>query len=368
MRVKYLRWLQGALYGNRTLADRCRINKEARSLYHTIWRNSGKLIQLKHLSHHYQSITPLGMLKPAPQIFIKSYTNPNPAQPVVLREPLLPPSRKPNPCAPDERIYYQTIHGFDPEAGWDGQHRRYCYNEWFSLRADPQLSVVGVTIGARVEQVPGGPPMNRILFRNKDGRETGVYCTHTVLYAGPADDALRFADDSILQHAPVQSELDFLAKTGGPVQLPPWGHFAALKSYVAGIAELGILAMLGMASGAERVGDYKAKSSVGLKMHLARKHEIGVQWHVCPRCGYAAKRKSDLTDHLAIVHGIGVKWHLCPYCDYKAKFNRYLTRHLASVHNIGEKRFSCPHCSYKSNDSGNMKRHISRIYGTIACK
>ncbi len=124
--------------------------------------------------------------------------------------------------------FEDQILGFDPEAGWDVRRHQYCYEEWFSLIADLQLSTVGITIGARVEQVPGEPPTNRIMFRNKERKETGVYCTHTVLYAGSADDALRFGDDSILQHAPVQAELDFLAKTGGPVQLPP-GPFRGIK-------------------------------------------------------------------------------------------------------------------------------------------
>ncbi len=171
-----------------------------------------------------------------------------------LGSPPPPVPREPFPCPPDERQYYVDIHGFDPEAGWVNKALAYKYEAWFQLVADPALAAVGVTIGARVDQVPGLPPQNRILFRSKEGNVEGIYCTHTVLYAGPADDALRFADDSILQRVPVPAELDFLAQTGGPVQLPPWGHFAALKSYVAGIAEMGILTMMGAASAQDREG------------------------------------------------------------------------------------------------------------------
>ncbi len=143
-----------------------------------------------------------------------------------------------------DRAYYRETWGFDPATeylelrnGW----RR--FEACFPLARDPPLKTARVTICARVDW-KGEAIHNRIVFRRGD-LKAAVECTHTVVYAGPAGEALNFAADAYTARDrldPAAREL--VDRAGGPVTLPPWEHFAALKSYIVAIAEMGILAML----------------------------------------------------------------------------------------------------------------------------
>ncbi len=98
---------------------------------------------------------------------------------------------------------------------------------------DPGLHAAGVEIGARVTVQPKGPPQLRIVFRIGI-REASVTCVHMAVYTGPLDTLPPHAD---------------LARSSErhPVDLAPEEHFFALKSYVAGITEVGLGAMFIMA-------------------------------------------------------------------------------------------------------------------------
>ncbi|HMF30839.1 MAG TPA: hypothetical protein VKK79_05470 [Candidatus Lokiarchaeia archaeon] len=134
-----------------------------------------------------------------------------------------------------DREYYRAVWGFDPVTDRttteDGMFR---YEASFPLDQDPPLQAVGVTIIARVDWNSGGT-RNRIIFR-QEKRETAINCVHTVIYEAPADEVLNAAPEDLLQH--VQST------ENRPATLPPWEHFAALKSYVGGIADIGIRALM----------------------------------------------------------------------------------------------------------------------------
>ncbi len=160
-----------------------------------------------------------------------------------------------------ERTYYQEIWGFDPAMEYqDLQNGWSRFETCFPLANDPPLDAAGVTICARVDW-RGEKIHNRIVFRRKfeepreagvvfwrgdeKPREAAVECTHTVVYAGPAGEALNFAADAHTARDrldPTAREL--VDRAGGPVTLPPWEHFASLKSYVAAIVEMGILTLL----------------------------------------------------------------------------------------------------------------------------
>ncbi len=130
------------------------------------------------------------------------------------------------------RIYYQQVWGFDPVNAMQGHPlTQFWYEESFSLVNDPLLDVAGVKIGAKVEVESDNIVRNRIIF-GRNNQQAVVECTHTIVYSftpGEEDPAKDEEGKSI-------SGLN----ENQPIQLPPWEHFVALKSYVAGIAEIGI--------------------------------------------------------------------------------------------------------------------------------
>ncbi len=166
------------------------------------------------------------------------------------------------------RDYYRSTWGFDPVTDCrtlsTGGFR---YEESFPLSQDLPLQVVGVTICARVDW-EGEDIRNRIVFLRIDAkgrrRKAIVECTHTVVYAGIASDAFAFAEDEAFTRKRFRphsvTDADIAAKIiaeelcdeldgirddiNRPVILPPWEHFAALKSYVAGIADMGVITLL----------------------------------------------------------------------------------------------------------------------------
>ncbi len=134
------------------------------------------------------------------------------------------------------RDYYRSTWGFDPITGCHILRKGgFRYEECFPLSQDLPLQAVGVMICARVDW-KGDDIRNRIVFRRTDAkgrrRKASVECTHTVAYAEPEGDTPL----DILESLAKEMMDEISENPRRPVILPPWEHFAALKSYVAGIA------------------------------------------------------------------------------------------------------------------------------------
>ncbi len=126
--------------------------------------------------------------------------------------------------------YYRDVYGFDPvrdRIPLSGDLRRWAYYAEFPLENDPSLKQAGVKIGASVE-VFDEVIKNSIIFATPKKR-AAVNCIHTAILSTTPDQA---TDEKILEHA---RSTEFR-----PIQLVPEEHFASLKSYVAGIADIGI--------------------------------------------------------------------------------------------------------------------------------
>ncbi len=142
-------------------------------------------------------------------------------------------SPKPRTLTDAERAYYRETWGFDPEV--DRTHLPsgdYRYEAAFPLPQDPELANAGVMMVAQVTFTPRiTPASNRIVFRC-DGREAAVTCVHTVVCKLSPQEFQQVQEEGLIARASaVRQE---------PAQLPPEEHFVALKSYVAGVADLGI--------------------------------------------------------------------------------------------------------------------------------
>ncbi|MHA1732965.1 MAG: hypothetical protein ACTSU5_13545 [Promethearchaeota archaeon] len=145
--------------------------------------------------------------------------------------------------SPEDREYYIEYHGFDP---WEDRITpvpshgvNYRYQVFFPLARDPDLQRAGIEIGARVDVDEKMAARNRIVFR-KGGRETVVDCIHTAVCTLDVSEAFGNAGEA-------ESRILEMARTteNRQVDLPPEEHFVSLKSYVAGIADLGIANIMG---------------------------------------------------------------------------------------------------------------------------
>jgi hypothetical protein len=152
----------------------------------------------------------------------------------------------------EDRVYYREVHGFDPFADAipieDGS-KSYKYEAAFDLDKDLFLREAGVTIIARLE-VGYASMHNRIVFKCQE-KEATVDCVHTaVCQISPRDllNKSRWDTESETAEGVSEIEEDLLESAKStehnPVNLPPEEHFASLKSYVAGIAEMGIVNMM----------------------------------------------------------------------------------------------------------------------------
>ncbi len=108
----------------------------------------------------------------------------------------------------------------------------YYYEADIPLENDPELQAAGVGVRARVNEDKKMRSHNRIVFA-RGNASAEVECMHTVVYEAPAKEILNLPGEKI-------EEL-VTSTEGKPVMLPPWEHFAAMKSYVAGIVSVGIL-------------------------------------------------------------------------------------------------------------------------------
>ncbi len=146
------------------------------------------------------------------------------------------------------RDYYIQVFGFDPDqARIKTRAGAFKYEQFFRLKADLELDRDGITIGARVEfKSPERPIKNRIVFR-KGKVETQVSCVHTALFTLDATEALIASDEQLVDLAKCSE------RETEPIKLPPEEHFVSLRSYVEGIAMLGIRNIIGASYYSEKI-------------------------------------------------------------------------------------------------------------------
>ncbi len=146
----------------------------------------------------------------------------------------------PEDLTPAERAYYRETWGFDPVADKKDSpplpYVLFYYETPIPLENDPELQAAGVTMHTRVEVDEEGVSHNRIVFKRGD-KSAKVTCVHTTVYSAPAREVLKFSEKKL--------EEIFEKTEGQPTLLPPWEHFAALKSFAGGLAAVGIFQHLG---------------------------------------------------------------------------------------------------------------------------
>lgn len=158
-----------------------------------------------------------------------------------------------NGQAPSD-IYYRETWGFDPARVRRGvppgkdPTGAYWLEDGFPLDApgDELLDALDVTLWARVEVAPDGTPRNHLVFKRGVGAPGGprveaiVHCVHLAVYAAPLEE---------LVGLPARQQAELARSTENarvPVALAPLEHFAALRSFAAGLADLGIKHVLAM--------------------------------------------------------------------------------------------------------------------------
>jgi len=172
---------------------------------------------------------------------------------------------------PRNRVYYQQIWGFDPASDHIQLKKGWLrYEIWFPLEHDPDFYAMGVEIGARVDWKDENIS-NAIIFRCQ-AKEAYVECTHTVIYQGHKEEVLELANDPL--------SIPDNTFPLSAVRLPPEEHFVALKSYVAGLAEIGI-ARLFRASYLS--SEYDPESAAAGFNSLMQKQIAGALLEVAPR-------------------------------------------------------------------------------------
>ncbi len=138
-----------------------------------------------------------------------------------------------------DRAYYRQAWGFDPVKDWAtdivNDKEVYFYEEVFELTNDPALDAAGVKFIARVEVDAEGESHNRLGFL-RENEIVFIECIHTAIYDGTPEE--------IANLSPEDYEAMVTSTEGRPAILPPWEHFASLKSFAAGLVDRGIVATL----------------------------------------------------------------------------------------------------------------------------
>ncbi len=135
--------------------------------------------------------------------------------------------------------YYREVWGFDPVTERkDLGHGNFRFERPYPLTQDPPLQAAGITMLARVD-VLSNKSHNRIIFR-RENNETGVYCTHTVVYKGTFEDAITLVEEMSAEKEKEEQTHRPQLGPQGRANLPPEEHFVALSSYAQSIAEMGI--------------------------------------------------------------------------------------------------------------------------------
>ncbi len=139
--------------------------------------------------------------------------------------------------SPEIRDYYQTTWGFDPQEERIRLQKHFPffrYESEFELDQDPKLKLAGISIAARVDfgYFDGTKSKNAWIVFKRGDKEEAIYCTHVVVYSAPPGEL------------PSDSEYDLVemgrSTEREPLPLPPEEIYVALRSYVSGIAEMGI--------------------------------------------------------------------------------------------------------------------------------
>ena len=266
----------------------------------------------------------------------------------------------------ERQEYYQEYFGFDvvtDRIPLDDVRGAYRYRSpAYPLEHDPALTAAGVTIQACTTVTPGGT-RNRIIFRKitgegrvtcgdvhaptdlpcrehdiiymhilPDGRGTArggvlrlecrlcklfsqtpehrvasVDCVHTAVGEMPAGEALALSDH------PAKAVEYARSTESRPVKLSPEDHFAALKSYVAGIAEMGVGAML---RAGYATGELGGAMPFGFNS-LMQSQVLAALRQVAPLATQSLLR--DLL--LDLVEAGGVEWVLARYEVLDERYN-----------------------------------------------
>ncbi len=161
-----------------------------------------------------------------------------------------------------DRDFYKLQFGFDPvsdritkyppasldeEIDYIMNPLGFRYEVTFPLVEDAILHAAGISIGARCDVFQDGTTHNRVFFKRGE-LEIAIRCVHTVLNSPPnvsEETPLSLGLDRFLESGNMLTDERSLASHNSPVlKISPQDHFIALKSYVAGIAEVGLSTFL----------------------------------------------------------------------------------------------------------------------------
>lgn len=118
--------------------------------------------------------------------------------------------------------------------------------------------------------------------------------------------------------------------------------------------------------------EYTSEYKSHITRHLAFKHDVGVEWFVCPEvgCAYRAKTKDAVLKHQWTIHNVNVsgkfKVHACSFsgCVFFSKSRSHLLRHMWRIHNVNEdgkfKWFQCPveTCDHRTKTKYEITSHL----------
>lgn len=166
-----------------------------------------------------------------------------------------------------EREYYLRVWGFDPEREriFLEKESMYRYEVGFPLKRDPLLDGAGVTIWARVDFSTNlfsdaVDVHNKLVFK-RGSEESFVHCIHTAVNI-ELEEALK------LSKLGWGAEGDLARSTEiFPVELSPEEHFVSLRSYVSGIAEMGIKNALIATYHSDQINPYSLPFGFNALMH-----------------------------------------------------------------------------------------------------
>ncbi len=169
----------------------------------------------------------------------------------------------PESLTSEERAYYRETWGFDPVAdkkALPSLHEvLYYYESSIPLEKDPELTSAGIMMCARVEVDAQGKSHNRIVFTRGE-KSAEIECVHTAVYTASASEIVDMPEGKLKQLV--------ASRRGKVVILPAWEHFVALKSFVSGIAAVGLLWLLDPIAQLQRDIPMTAKTTMDLPFSL----------------------------------------------------------------------------------------------------